>query len=104
MPKLAEVLGQSIVIENKAGAAGIVGAEFAKNEPADGYTIFLSNTGTMGLYPAVYQKLPYDALKDFAPVAQLITNTLDAVTGAQVPANTLAKFIAWAKAVNVRIE
>ena len=97
-PKLAEVLGQSIVIENKAGAGGIVGAEFAKNQPADGYTIFLGNTGTMGLYPAVYQKLPYDALKDFVPVGQLISNTLVAVIGAQVPANTLAEFIAWAKA------
>ena len=97
-PKLAEVLGQSIVIENKAGAGGIVGAEFAKNQPADGYTIFLGNTGTMGLYPALYQKLPYDALKDFVPVGQLISNTLVAVTSAQVPAATLAEFIAWAKA------
>ena len=61
------VAGVAFVIENKAGAGGIVGAEFAKNQPADGYTIFLGNTGTMGLYPAVYAKLPYDAVKDFAP-------------------------------------
>ena len=97
-PKLQELLGQPLVIENKAGAAGIVGAEFAKNQAPDGYTVFLGNTGTMGLYPALYQKLPYDALKDFAPVGQLISNTLVAVTGAQVPANTLPEFIAWAKA------
>ena len=96
--KLSEALGQPVVIENKAGAAGIVGAEFAKNQPADGYTIFLGNTGTMGLYPAVYAKLPYDPLKDFAPVGQLISNTLVAVINAQVPANTLGEFIAWAKA------
>ena len=95
--KLQEALGQPIIIENKAGAGGIVGAEFAKNQPADGYTLFLGNTGTMGLYPAVFQKLPYDALKDFAPAGQLISNTLVAVTNAQVPANTLAEFIAWAK-------
>ena len=97
-PRLQELLGQALVIENKAGAGGIVGAEFAKNQAADGYTIFMGNTGTMGLYPALYQKLPYDALKDFAPVGQLISATLVAVTGAQVPANTLPEFIAWAKA------
>ena len=96
-PKLQEVLGQPIVIENKAGAGGIVGAEFAKNQPADGYTIFLGNTGTMGLYPAVYAKLPYDALKDFAPAGQLISTTLVAVTNANVPASTLAEFIAYVK-------
>ena len=95
--KLQEALGQPVIIENKAGAGGIIGAEFAKNQPADGYTLFLGNTGTMGLYPAVFQKLPYDALKDFAPAGQLISNTLVAVTNAQVPANTLAEFIAWAK-------
>jgi tripartite-type tricarboxylate transporter receptor subunit TctC len=97
-PKLQELLGQPWVIDNKAGAAGIVGAEFAKSQPADGYTVFLGNTGTMGLNPALYQKLPYDALKDFAPVGQLISNTLVAVTGPQVPANTLPEFIAWVKA------
>jgi tripartite-type tricarboxylate transporter receptor subunit TctC len=97
-PRLQELLGQPWVIENKAGAAGIVGVEFAKSQPADGYTVFLGNTGTMGLNPALYQKLPYDALKDFAPVGQLISNTLVAVTGAQVPANTLPEFIAWVKA------
>jgi tripartite-type tricarboxylate transporter receptor subunit TctC len=96
--KLSEALGQPVVIENKAGAAGIVGAEFAKNQPPDGYTLFLGNTGTMGLNPALMTRLPYDALKDFAPVGQLISNTLVAVTGAQVPANTLPEFIAWAKA------
>ena len=96
-PKMQEALGQPLVIENKAGAAGIVGAEYAKNQPADGYTIFLGNTGTMGLYPALYEKLPYDARKDFAPVGQLISNTLVAVINAQVPAATLGEFIAWAK-------
>ncbi len=95
--KMQEVLGQPLVIENKAGAGGIVGAEYAKNQPADGYTLFLGNTGTMGLYPALYDKLPYDARKDFAPVGQLISNTLVAVINAQVPAATLGEFIAWAK-------
>ena len=96
--RLQEALGQAVVIENKAGAGGIVGAEFAKNQPADGYTIFLGNTGTMGLYPALYQKLPYEALKDFSPVGQLISNTLVAVIPASLPVNSLGDFIAYAKA------
>ena len=97
-PLLQQHLGQPVVVENKAGAAGIVGAEFAKQQPADGYTIFLGNTGTMGLYPATYAKLPYDAIKDFAPAGQLISNALVAVINANVPANTLPEFIAYAKA------
>jgi tripartite-type tricarboxylate transporter receptor subunit TctC len=97
-PKLQELLGQPIVIDNRAGAGGIVGAAYAKGQPADGYTLFLGNTGTFGLYPATYEKLPYDALKDFAPVGLLITNTLVAVVNEQTPARTLAEFIAWAKA------
>ncbi len=67
-PKFAEFLGQPIVIENRGGAGGIVGAEYAAKQPNDGYTIFLGNTGTMGIYPVVYPKLPYDALKDFDAV------------------------------------
>jgi tripartite-type tricarboxylate transporter receptor subunit TctC len=59
-PKLAEFLGQPVVIENKGGAAGILGAEYAARQPADGYTIFLGNTGTIGLNPSTYAKLPYD--------------------------------------------
>ena len=59
-PKLAETLGQPVVIENKGGAGGIVGAEYAAKQPNDGYTIFLGNTGTMGIYPVVYPSLPYE--------------------------------------------
>jgi tripartite-type tricarboxylate transporter receptor subunit TctC len=96
--RMQEYLGQPFVIENKAGAGGIVGAEFAKQQPADGYTVFLGNTGTMGLLPATYTKLPYDALKDFAPVGQLISNALVATVNGNVPAKTLPEFIAYAKA------
>ncbi len=97
-PLLQQHLGQPIVIENKAGAGGIVGAEFAKQQAPDGYTIFLGNTGTMGLYPATYAKLPYDAIKDFASAGQLISNSLVAVINTSVPANTLPEFLAYAKA------
>ena len=97
-PKLAEYLGQPVVIDNKSGAGGIVGAEYAAKQPNDGYTIFLGNTGTMGIYPVVYPTLPYDALKDFTAVGITSTNAVLAVIHPSVPANTLQEFIAHAKA------
>ncbi len=97
-PKFSEFLGQPIVIDNRGGAGGIVGAEYASKQPNDGYTIFLGNTGTIGIYPVVYPKLPYDALKDFTAVGITSTNAVLAAIGASVPANTLQEFIAYAKA------
>ena len=97
-PKLSEQLGQPIVIDNKGGAGGIIGAEFASKQAADGYTIFLGNTGTLGIYPAVYSKLPYDPIKDFAAVGMTSTSAVLAVLHPSVPANNLREFIAYAKA------
>ena len=96
-PRFSEFLGATIVIDNKGGAAGIVGAEYAARQPADGYTIFLGNTGTMGLYPVVYPKLPYDALKDFAAVGQIASSTQLMAVHPSVPARTVPEFIAFAK-------
>ena len=97
-PKLSEALGQQVVIENKGGAGGIIGAEYAARQPADGYTIFLGNTGTLGIYPAVYPKLPYDPIKDFTGVGLTSTNAVLAALHPSVPANSLKEFIAYAKA------
>ncbi len=97
-PKLAEALGQPVVIENKGGAGGIIGAEYAARQPADGYTIFLGNTGTLGIYPAVYPQLPYDPIKDFAAVGMTSTSAVLAVLHPSVPANNLREFVAYAKA------
>jgi tripartite-type tricarboxylate transporter receptor subunit TctC len=95
---LQEALGQPIVIENKAGASGIVGVEFAKQQAPDGYTIFLGNTGTMCLIPSTYAKISYNPLKDFVPVGQLISNALVATVNSSLPVKTLTEFIAYAKA------
>lgn len=96
-PKFSEFLGATIVVDNRGGAAGIVGAEYAARQPADGYTIFLGNTGTMALYPVVYPKLPYDALKDFAAVGQIASSSQLLVVHPSVPAKSLREFIAFAK-------
>ena len=96
-PRFSDFLGATIVIDNKGGAAGIVGAEYAARQPAVGYTIFLGNTGTMALYPVVYPKLPYDALKDFAAVGQIASSTQLMAVHPSVPAKSLREFIAYAK-------
>lgn len=97
-PKFSEFLGQPVVIDNRGGAGGIVGAEYASKQANDGYTILLGNTGTFGIYPVVYPKLSYDALKDFSAVGITSTNAVLATIGAAVPANTLQEFIAYVKA------
>jgi tripartite-type tricarboxylate transporter receptor subunit TctC len=97
-PKMAEVLGQPVTIDNRGGAAGIIGLEYAAKQPGDGYTIVLGNTGTVAINPSVYAKLPYDPLKDFVAVGITTTNALMATISAGVPAASLAEFIAYAKA------
>ncbi|NUZ06541.1 Bug family tripartite tricarboxylate transporter substrate binding protein [Piscinibacter koreensis] len=67
--KLGEQLGQTIVVENKPGAATIIGAEAAAHSPADGYTVLLADSTTLAVNPSLYKKLPYDPVKDFAPVS-----------------------------------
>ena len=97
-PKMQEVLGQPVLIDNKGGAAGMIGLEYASKQPGDGYTIVLGNTGTIAINISIYPKIPYDPVKDFVPVGQTTANALLCAISAQVPANTLQEFIAHAKA------
>ena len=96
--RLAPVLGQAVVVENKAGAQGIVGIEAVKNSPPDGYSFVHVNGSNICINPHVYAKLPYDGLKDFAPVTQLGLAVLAMVVPASLGPKTLAEFIAYAKA------
>jgi tripartite-type tricarboxylate transporter receptor subunit TctC len=95
--KLAPVLGQPVLAENRAGAQGIVGLEAAKNAAPDGYTFVYSNVSNISLNPHMYEKLPYDGQKDFAPVTQLGLSVLAMVVPASLGPKTLKDFIAWAK-------
>ena len=97
-PKMQDVLGQPVLIDNKGGNAGMIGLEFASKQPGDGYTIVLGNTGTIAINQAVYAKMPYDAVKDFVPIGITTTNALMATIAGNVPANNLQEFIAYAKA------
>ena len=96
--ELGKRLGQPVVIDYKAGAGGAVGAEYvAKSEP-DGHTLLMANTGTLVINPAIYPKLAYQTLRDFAPVARTAQQPLALVVNPEVPARSVAELVALAKA------
>ena len=95
--KMGPILGQAVVIENKGGAGGSIGAaEIAKSAP-DGYTIGMATVSTHGANPAIMSKLPYDAKKDFAPITNVMAVPSVFVVHPSVPAQTMKEFIALAK-------
>ena len=96
--KLQSALGQTVIIDYKAGAGGTVGAQFVAQSPPDGYTLLLANTGTMVINPAIYTKAPYDTLKDFQPIARTAQQPLALIVNKDVPVNSLKELIAYAKA------
>ena len=69
--KMADTLGQQVFVDNRGGAGGIIGAEAGARAPADGYTITMANLSMLAINPFLYSKLPYDVVRDFAPVIEL---------------------------------
>jgi tripartite-type tricarboxylate transporter receptor subunit TctC len=97
-PKLTERLGQSIVVDNRAGAAGQLGLEIGAHAAPDGYTLVGGQGGNLVVEPHTYKKLPYDTFRDFVPVAISTTNFLALVVNPKLPFNSLGDLIAYAKA------
>jgi tripartite-type tricarboxylate transporter receptor subunit TctC len=95
---MTKELGQSIVVENRSGAAGNIATEYVAKAPADGYTLLMGNTGSLTINPALYPHLSFDTLRDFAPVALVSTAPLAMVVHPSVPAKDLKGFIDMAKA------
>ena len=95
--RLSEALGQPIVVEARPGAGGAVGTEAAARSAPDGYTLFMGNNSTHGSNPAVYPKLPYDAVKDFAPISFVASVPYVLVVEPSLPANSVQELIAFAK-------
>ena len=95
--KLGDATKQTPIVDNRAGAAGIIGTQFVAKSPADGYTLLFGTTGTHTTNPAVYAKLPYDPVKDFAPVSNFADSPFLLVVHPSVPANTLQGLVALAK-------
>jgi tripartite-type tricarboxylate transporter receptor subunit TctC len=94
---LSKALGQPVVVENQSGGGGVVGSQATARAAPDGYTLMVGYVGTHGTNPAV-RKLPYDAIKDFTPIAMVGGTPNVLVVPSSVPANTLRDFIAYAKA------
>src|SRR5436189_863180 len=95
--RLSEGLGQPVVIEARPGAGGVVGTEAAARSAPDGYTLFMANNSTHGSNPAVYPKLPYDAVNDFAPIAFVASVPYVLVVDPSLPAKDVRELIALAK-------
>ena len=95
--KLTGVLGQQVIVENKAGAQGMVGAEIVKNAAPDGYTFVYVNSSMMCINPYVYKKMPYDGFKDFVPVTQHGLAPLAMVVPPTLGPKSVKEFVAWAK-------
>jgi tripartite-type tricarboxylate transporter receptor subunit TctC len=95
--KLQESLGQPVIVENRAGAGGVTGADLVAKSPPDGTTI-LQNTNGQAISPAIYRTLPFDTLKDFIPVTQLVATSTVLVANPKVPAKSVRELIALAKA------
>lgn len=95
--ELSKAWGQSVIIENIAGAGGSIGADKVAKSPADGYTLLMGHIGTLAVNPSLYPKLPYNPVKDFAPVAWVarVPNVL--VVNPNVPAKSVQELVALAK-------
>lgn len=97
-PKVGVALGQQIVVENRPGAGGSVGSEQVAKGPADGYTLLLGTAASHAVNPALYSKVGYDAVKDFAPVINLASIPNVVIVNPQLPWKTIAELVAAAKA------
>jgi tripartite-type tricarboxylate transporter receptor subunit TctC len=98
-PALGKELGQSIVIDNRPGASGIIGTEIVARAPTDGYTLLLGNIATLGINPVIYKNNPFDPLKQLTPISKTVNvNYVLVVNPQKVPVHTAAELIAYAKA------
>jgi tripartite-type tricarboxylate transporter receptor subunit TctC len=96
-PKMIELLGQQIVVDNRAGAAGNIGVEIAARSAPDGYTLFLGNVGTTAINPSVFLNFPIKPMRDLIGLTLLVDVPGAFATHPSVPANTVQEFIAYAK-------
>lgn len=96
--KLSETWGMGVVVDNKPGAGGLIAATEAARAAPDGYTLMLGETGQLSIAPSSYNKLPYDPVKDFVPVSQVVTADFILLVNPQkVPAKNVKEFAAWSK-------
>lgn len=96
-PLLSETMGKTVIVDNRVGATGAIGAEFVARAPTDGNTILFGTSSIMGANPALVQKLPYDPVRDFVAVSTIATIENILVVHPSVPVNNVQEFIRFAK-------
>lgn len=96
-PRMGEALGQTVIVDNRPGAATMVGAELAAKSPPDGYTVFNGSNTTLAINPNLYSKVPYDPLKDFAAVTQIASLPNLLVVHPSLPVRTVKELAALAR-------
>lgn len=96
--KLQESFGQGVIVDNKAGAAGLIGAQEVAKAAPDGYTLYLGTVSEIGIAPSSYSRLPYDPQKDFAPISEVASADFAFVIPQSIPAKSVKEYVAWAKA------
>ncbi len=94
--RLRDVLGQAVVVDNRGGGGGTLGAALAARAPADGYTLFVTHVG-VAINETLYSKLPYDAVRDFAPISRIGDTPNDVVVTSALPAQTMQDLLAMAR-------
>ena len=96
--RLTEYLGQPVIVDNRGGAGGVIGAEIVAKSPADGYTLMLGSPGPLTINPHLVQRLPYDPQRDFAPVMLATASAFVLVVHPSLPARSVKEFLALARA------
>jgi tripartite-type tricarboxylate transporter receptor subunit TctC len=97
-PGVSHLLGQQLVVDNRPGAGGMIGAEIASKATPDGYTLFMTSPGALTILPHLRKKVPYDTLRDFVPISLISIGPFVLITHPSVPARTVKELIALAKA------
>ena len=97
-PRLTEIWGQQVIVDNRAGAGGSIGADVAAKSPPDGYTLLLGNAGPITVNPGLHRKLPYDPQKDLVPVTLLVSGQMVLTVHPSLPAKSVKDLVALARA------
>jgi tripartite-type tricarboxylate transporter receptor subunit TctC len=96
--KLGDLWGMSVIVDNRSGAGGNIGADLVAKAAPDGYTLLTCNAASHGINPSFYKKIPFDAVKDFAFISQIGSTANVLLVHPSVPANSVSEFVAYAKA------